>query len=110
MRKDENIISYSAKELANMRKKGKSKSNWEAVKNIKDQDLEKIIKSDVDSNTTIPEEWEGLTVGFPEPKEQISLRVDKDVLRWFRGKGKGYQTYMNNILRSYVSMQEKHSD
>ena len=110
MRKDENITSYSAKELINMRKKGKSKSDWKAVENIKDKDLEKAVKSDSDSNTQIPKEWEGLTVGFPEPKEQISLRVDKDVLRWFRSKGKGYQTYMNNILRSYVSMQEKHSE
>jgi uncharacterized protein (DUF4415 family) len=32
-------------------------------------------------------------------KEQISLRVDADVLAWFRSRGKKYQTYMNEVLR-----------
>jgi uncharacterized protein (DUF4415 family) len=32
-------------------------------------------------------------------KEQISLRVDADVLAWFRSRGKRYQTHMNEVLR-----------
>ena len=32
-------------------------------------------------------------------KEQISLRVDADVLAWFRSRGKRYQTYINEVLR-----------
>ena len=32
-------------------------------------------------------------------KQQISLRVDADVLAWFRSQGKKYQTYMNAVLR-----------
>jgi uncharacterized protein (DUF4415 family) len=32
-------------------------------------------------------------------KQPVSLRVDADVLAWFRGRGKKYQTYMNNVLR-----------
>jgi len=32
-------------------------------------------------------------------KQQISLRVDADVLAWFRSRGKKYQTYMNAVLR-----------
>ena len=32
-------------------------------------------------------------------KEQISLRVDADVLAWFRSRGRRYQTYMNEVLR-----------
>jgi uncharacterized protein (DUF4415 family) len=32
-------------------------------------------------------------------KQLVSLRVDADVLHWFRGRGKGYQTYMNEVLR-----------
>jgi len=32
-------------------------------------------------------------------KQQISLRVDADVLAWFRSRGRGYQTYMNQVLR-----------
>ena len=40
-------------------------------------------------------------------KEQISLRVDADVLAWFRSRGKKYQTYMNQVLRR--EMQGRHS-
>jgi uncharacterized protein (DUF4415 family) len=32
-------------------------------------------------------------------KQLVSLRVDADVLAWFRGRGKRYQTYMNEVLR-----------
>ena len=32
-------------------------------------------------------------------KQLVSIRVDADVLAWFRGRGKRYQTYMNEVLR-----------
>ena len=35
-------------------------------------------------------------------KKQITLRVDEDVLDWFRGRGKGYQSHINKALRFYV--------
>ena len=36
-------------------------------------------------------------------KEQITLRVDSDVLRWFRSQGKGYQTKINDLLRAHMN-------
>ena len=36
------------------------------------------------------------------PKEAISIRVDSDVLVWFRDIGPGYQTRINAVLRSYM--------
>lgn len=36
------------------------------------------------------------------PKEQITLRLDADVLKWFRAQGKGYQTQINALLRAYM--------
>jgi uncharacterized protein (DUF4415 family) len=35
-------------------------------------------------------------------KEQITLRLDADVLAWFRAQGKGYQTQINALLRTYM--------
>ena len=32
-------------------------------------------------------------------KQLISLRIDSDVLAWFRGRGRKYQTYINEVLR-----------
>ena len=38
----------------------------------------------------------------PRRKEQITLRLDADVLEWFRARGEGYQTLMNMLLRAYM--------
>ena len=37
----------------------------------------------------------------PAVKRQITLRIDADVLDWFRARGNGYQTQINAILRAY---------
>lgn len=39
-------------------------------------------------------------------KRQITIRIDADVLDWFRAQGKGYQTHMNAILKAYVHSQK----
>lgn len=46
--------------------------------------------------------WDDAVLVIPPPKEAISLRVDHDVLAWFRAQGSGYQTRMNAVLRSYM--------
>jgi uncharacterized protein (DUF4415 family) len=38
-----------------------------------------------------------------EPKKAISVRLDNDLLEWFRSQGKGYQTKINAVLRRYAS-------
>jgi uncharacterized protein (DUF4415 family) len=47
--------------------------------------------------------WDSATLVVPTPKRAISLRVDEDVLEWFRTSGPRYQTRMNAVLRSYVA-------
>jgi uncharacterized protein (DUF4415 family) len=44
---------------------------------------------------------------WPGPKKQITLRVDPDVLTFFRKQGKGYQSTMNAVLRKYVEAQRR---
>ena len=46
--------------------------------------------------------WDGAVLVVPVPKQAISLRVDEDVLAWFRAAGPRYQTRMNAVLRSYM--------
>lgn len=46
--------------------------------------------------------WRGATVVVPGGKEAISLRLDQDVLAWYRSGGARYQTRMNAVLRSYM--------
>lgn len=42
----------------------------------------------------------------PADKRQITIRIDADVLDWFRGQGKGYQTHMNAVLKAYMHSQK----
>jgi hypothetical protein len=39
---------------------------------------------------------------MPEPKKAVSLRIDKDVLEWYKTRGPGYQTRINAVLRMYM--------
>jgi uncharacterized protein (DUF4415 family) len=43
----------------------------------------------------------------PEPKQSVHLRVDPDVLRWFKRQGKGHLTRMNAVLRAYYEANRK---
>ena len=46
--------------------------------------------------------WQTAHVRLPVNKESVTLRLDKDLLSWFRASGQGYQTRINAILRSYM--------
>lgn len=47
--------------------------------------------------------WGQAELVAPQPKQAISLRVDQDVLAWFKEQGPRYQTRINAVLRAYVS-------
>ncbi len=51
--------------------------------------------------------WKDAKVVWPETKQLTSLRIDPDVLIWFKAQGKGYQTRMNAVLRAYVKAQTR---
>lgn len=46
--------------------------------------------------------WRDAKLVAPVPKQAISLRVDRDVLTWFRGQGPRYQSRMNAVLRAFM--------
>jgi uncharacterized protein (DUF4415 family) len=46
--------------------------------------------------------WKHARILRPVPKKMMSFRVDEPVLKWFRTQGKGYQSYMNAVLRAFV--------
>ncbi|HYX67525.1 MAG TPA: BrnA antitoxin family protein [Terriglobales bacterium] len=65
-------------------------------------------KRDEDIDTSdIPEvkDWSGAVVGkFYRPiKEAVSIRLDADILAWFKGQGSGYQTRINEVLRRFMA-------
>ena len=75
-------------------------------------DLAKLRRlTDAEIRRTSPPELRDLSVGFwkdavvvnPVQKRPISLRVDRDVLDWFKEQGPRYQSRINAVLRSYVA-------
>ncbi len=55
--------------------------------------------------------WRNAKIVMPKSaKEAISLRVDQDILAWFRNQGRGYQSRMNAVLRAYVESQRTSAD
>ena len=94
-RKSGHIVSRTAAELRKMQKRGAIKSDWKAA-------AKKPLPSGRDPDDAM-EEIDWLTAELPKPhgKAHMTLRVDADVLGWFRAQGKGYQTRINAILRKY---------
>ena len=46
--------------------------------------------------------WKAARLAMPEPKDRLTIRVDHDVVQWLKKNGRGYQTRINAILRSYM--------
>jgi uncharacterized protein (DUF4415 family) len=51
-------------------------------------------------------DWTLAVSGIAAPKDHINIRIDHDVLTWFKSTGRGYQTLMNNVLRAFVHAQQ----
>jgi uncharacterized protein (DUF4415 family) len=96
----ERIVRHTARELA--AKRGASRSDWAKAAAMTDEQLEASIAADPDEAGMVMD-WESVTVELPKPKADLHMRVDRDVLDFFRKTGKGYQTRINAVLRSYVS-------
>jgi uncharacterized protein (DUF4415 family) len=48
-----------------------------------------------------------LQVNWPRHKQPVNLRIDSDIIEWFRHGGAGYQTRMNAVLRAFVDAHSK---
>jgi len=108
MLKNENIVRYTADELRAMRERGEDETDWARVDAMTEEELEAAIASDPDEAGVEYDyrfSYPGPTP-HPENKQQITLRIDADVLDWFRATGKGYQTRINSALRQFVGIQK----
>ena len=71
------------------------------LRRVSEVDIERTSPPDL---ADLPKDfWSDAEVVMPNPKRAISLRIDEDVLEWFKASGPRYQTRINAVLRSYVS-------
>ncbi len=101
MRKNGDIKRYSAKQLAAMKRKGKGRTDWARLEAMSEPELRAAIAADPD-DVHVETDWTRAVAGLPPRKRGIHIRLDEDVLTWFRKMGKGYQTMINNVLRAFV--------
>jgi uncharacterized protein (DUF4415 family) len=102
MQKKQHIVRHTAEDLAAMIRGGETRSDWKKAAAVSDERLDASIAADPDEAGMVIE-WDKATVEMPKPKALLNMRVDQDVLDFFRSTGKGYQTRINAVLRSYVS-------
>jgi uncharacterized protein (DUF4415 family) len=105
MRKKSNTVRSTAREIKARMERGEDRTNWRKAKAMTGKRLEASIRADVDEVQAEPD-WTKAIMGIPAPKDHINIRIDHDVLEWFRANGKGYQTLMNNVLRAFVQSRQ----
>ena len=104
MSKKEHIVTRTAEEMRTMTARGESKSDWSRAGAMTSSDIEAAIAANADE-AHIAVDWSTASVTLPEPKAVLNMRVDRDVLDFFRRQGKGYQSRINAVLRSFVEHQ-----
>jgi uncharacterized protein (DUF4415 family) len=84
----------------------KGKTDWNRVDKLTDEEVAKAVASDPDA-APIDIDWSDAVLVIPAKKKAISIRVDEDVLDFFKKEGDGYQRRINAVLRSYMQQKAK---
>ena len=81
------------------------------VARLKSMTEEEIMRTSPPELANLPPDFfKDAVLVFPNRKRAISLRVDEDVLNWFRARGPRYQSRMNLVLRAFMSAEQgKHT-
>ncbi len=81
--------------------KRQSKTDWKRIDALKDSEI------DFSDAPELGPDFFARAIIWPGPKKQITLRIDPDVLTFFRKHGRGYQSTMNAVLRKYMEARKK---
>jgi uncharacterized protein (DUF4415 family) len=94
---EEHIVRRKLSELR------QGKTDWARVNAMTEEEIDAAARSDPDAQPTNEAFWEDAGLVFPS-KKLVCIRIDQDVLDWFRSQGRGYQTRMNAVLRTYMEV------
>jgi uncharacterized protein (DUF4415 family) len=108
MKRRGDTVRYTAEEIDEMLARGESRTDWAAVKAVTEEALEASIAADPD-DVHEPIDWSRAVRGMPPRKRDTHIRIDEDVLDWFRQTGRGYQTRINSVLRAFMESRKRAS-
>lgn len=78
------------------------KTDWARVDALTDREIEEAIASDPDAAPILDAEWfRNATLVMPQRKVPVSMRIDREILEWFKRQGRGYQSRMHAVLAAY---------
>jgi len=86
----------------------KGKTDWKRLDRMTSKQVEAIAAADREGAPMTDAEWAKAEITNPH-KVSVGLRLDDDLLGWFKSQGKGYQTRINTILRRYYETHRKAS-
>jgi len=79
----------------------KSQTDWERIRKMRDEDIDFTDIPEIEPSKFAKSiVRKGLKTG--SGKVQLTLRIDQDVVEWFKDRGRGYQTKINALLRAYM--------
>lgn len=78
----------------------KGRTDWSRVDRTSEAELAAMIAADPEDPAGDPAFWDDARLAYPK-KERVTLRLDADVMDWFRRQGRGYQARINAILRRH---------
>lgn len=109
MAKKERIVSDSADEARAMLERGESRSERLGAAAEAQKELDASIVTGSDENGPVVD-WSRASIKLPKPKAVLNMRIDRDILDFFRRGGRGYQTKINAVLRAYVEQARRSPD
>ena len=99
---------YSEAELEDLRLAKKTETAWEDLARKTEEEIETAAKQDPDFADQDENWFLAAELEMPKPKQLVSLRLDAEILDWFKSKGPGYQTRINAALMAYVKKGKRH--
>jgi uncharacterized protein (DUF4415 family) len=84
----------------------KGETDYPRLDAMTDDDIARAVASDPDA-PPLDIDWDKASLVIPPGKDIITLRLDRDILKWLRAQGKGYQTLINQVLRAFYNAQTK---
>ncbi len=97
----EKIVSYTSEELAAMRSRGESGTDWQRVKTLTEADIEAAMAADPDSEEITEEDWQHARLTVP-------LELEPEMMAWLQAQSENYQDYIQRLVRQ--EMQQKAAD
>jgi uncharacterized protein (DUF4415 family) len=83
------------------------RTDWQRVALMTEDELAAAVAADPDDPGNDPAFWDHARPVWPVPKARVTMRLDADMLAWFRRQGRGYQTRINAVLRGYYEARRR---